>query len=195
MVSMQQQLWTYHIPKFGHRIFVEPGNPNIRLLGGVESVGRGSSNFRLGTVKLSGTSHDGPMVQWNVQNIQNPCKYYQIDYRNRMVGRISFLNKYFHDISDDVLIWWLRLSETLHEILKIQLSIYQLFLLNLCLPFLNKKHVMRCAIFSWERMLEDLPCLKKGETVEVCQKTQLQRFGEWRSKARCTIMYVTPRTW
>ena len=174
---------------------MEPANPNICLLRGVESVGRGDSNFRLGcwTVKLSGTSHDvdGPLKCSKHQNIQTPCKYYQINYRDRMVGRISFLNKYFHDISDDVLIWWLRLSETLHEIKKSNYQSINSFCW-ICVCHLNKKHVMRCAIEMGGADAGRFPCLKKGDTVEVCQKTQLQRSGKWRSKARCTmtITYV-----
>lgn len=124
-------------------------------------------------------------------SIEPYSKYYQINYRDRRVGRISFLNKYFHDISDDVLIWWLRLSETLHEIKKIQISIYQLFLLNLCLPFKQKTCHEMC---NWNGRggCWKISVSKFGETVEVCQKTQLQRFGKWRSKARCTmtITYV-----
>ena len=64
-------------------------------LEGVESVGRGSSNFRL---RKNGWNFMELlmmlMVHWNVQNIQKPCKYYQINYSDRMVGWISFLNKY-----------------------------------------------------------------------------------------------------
>ena len=146
---------------------MEPGNPNICLLRGVESVGRGDSNFRLGcwTVKLSGTSHDvdGPLKCSKHQNIQTPCKYYQINYRDRMVGRISFLNKYFHDISDDVLIWWLRLSETLHEIKKSNYQSINSFCW-ICVCHLNKKHVMRCAIEMGGADAGRFPCLKKGGT-------------------------------